>query len=157
MFRTPAMFSGYRNQAEMTRKVLQNGWYRTGDAGYRDKTDGLLYLVDRVKDMIVTGGENVYSAEVEQAIQKHPAVAMSAVIGVPDAHWGERVTAVVVLKPGAETTAEALIAHCRTLIAGFKIPKTISFVPHLPISPAGKILKRVLRQQHWQGHDRAVG
>jgi len=156
-FRTPAMFTGYRNQPELTAAVLKNGWYRTGDAGYRDKTDGLLYLVDRVKDMIVSGGENVYSAEVEQAIQKHPAVAMSAVIGVPDQRWGESVTAVVVLKPGAEATAEELIAHCRTLIAGYKVPKAISFAPNLPISPAGKILKRVLREQFWQGKERAVG
>lgn len=156
-FRTPAMFTGYRNQSELTAKVLKDGWYRTGDAGYRDKNDGLLYLVDRVKDMIVTGGENVYSSEVEQAIQKHPAVAMSAAIGVPDARWGESVMAVVVLKQGAQATVEELTAHCRTLIAGYKVPKTINFVPSLPISPAGKILKRVLREQYWQGHERAVG
>ena len=157
MFRTPAIFTGYRNQPELTAAVLRDGWYRTGDAGYRDKTDGLLYIVDRVKDMIVSGGENVYSAEVEQAIQKHPAVAMAAVIGAPDDHWGERVCAVVVLKSGACVSAEELIAHCRTLIAGYKVPKEVSFAPNLPISPAGKLLKRVLRDQLWQGKDRAVG
>ncbi|HEY2559485.1 MAG TPA: long-chain-fatty-acid--CoA ligase [Caldimonas sp.] len=154
--RSPAMFSGYRNQPEATAAVLQGGWYRTGDAGFRDG-DGLLYIVDRVKDMIVSGGENIYSAEVEQALQKHPAVAMSAVIGAPDERWGEKVVAIVVLKAGQTVTADALKQHCRTLIAGFKLPKEINFAETLPVSPAGKILKRVLRDALWQGHARAVG
>jgi len=154
--RSPALFVGYRNQPEATAAVLREGWYRTGDAGYRDK-DGLLYIVDRIKDMIVTGGENVYSAEVEQAIQKHPAVAMSAVVGAPDPRWGERVTAIVVLKKGSSATAQDLEQHCRTLIAGFKVPKDIKFADALPISPAGKVLKRVLRDALWQGQGRTVG
>jgi acyl-CoA synthetase (AMP-forming)/AMP-acid ligase II len=145
LVRSPTIFSGYRNQPEATSAVLANGWYHTGDAGYRD-TDDLLYIVDRVKDMIVSGGENVYSAEVEQAIQKHPSVALSAVIGTPDEKWGERVVAVIVLKTGAQATAEEIILHCRSLIAGYKIPKEIRFADSLPVSPAGKILKRLLRQ-----------
>jgi len=154
--RSPAMFSGYRNQPEATAAVLQRGWYRTGDAGFRD-TDGLLYIVDRMKDMIVSGGENIYSSEVEQALQKHPAVALSAVVGAPDPRWGEKVVAIVVLKKGESVTAEDLNRHCRTLIGGFKVPKDISFAESLPISPTGKILKRVLRDALWQGHDRKVG
>lgn len=145
VIRSPAMFTSYRNQPDATAAVLKNGWYRTGDAGYRDK-DGLLYIVDRVKDMIVSGGENVYSAEVEQAIQKHPAVAMSAVIGAPDQRWGEKVVAVIVLKAGSTATAEEINQHCRGLIAGYKVPKEIRFADSLPISPTGKILKRLLRQ-----------
>lgn len=154
--RSPALFTGYRNQPEQTARVLQQGWYRTGDAGYRDPADGLYYIVDRVKDMIVTGGENVYSAEVEQVLQKHPAVAMSAVVAAPDERWGERVTAVVVCKPGAELTAEALVAHCREHIAGYKVPRQVVFESSLPVSPAGKVLKRVLRERFWEGHARGV-
>jgi len=154
--RSPTLFRGYRNQPAATRAVLSKGWYRTGDAGYRDPKDGLLYIVDRVKDMIVSGGENIYSAEVEQAVQKHPAVSMCAVIGAPDARWGEKVVAFIVLKQGAVLTADELIAHSRTLIAGFKVPKDVRFVESLPISPAGKVLKRTLRDEVWKGQDRAV-
>jgi acyl-CoA synthetase (AMP-forming)/AMP-acid ligase II len=154
--RSPAMFIGYRNQQEATASVLKDGWYHTGDAGFRDK-DGLLYIVDRVKDMIVSGGENVYSCEVEQALGKHPAVAMNAVVGAPDPRWGERVVAVVVLKEGAKATAEELCLHCRGLIAGYKVPKEIVFAEALPISATGKVLKRVLRDELWKGHGRAVG
>ena len=136
--------------------MLQGGWYRTGDAGYRDQ-DGLLNIVDRVKDMIVSGGENIYSSEVEQALQKHPAVAVSAVVGAPDPKWGEKVVAIVVLKKGENVTAEALNQHCRTLIGGFKVPKEITFAESLPISPTGKILKRVLRDALWAGHERSIG
>jgi acyl-CoA synthetase (AMP-forming)/AMP-acid ligase II len=154
--RSPALFTGYRNQREQTAAVLSQGWYRTGDAGYRDPKDGLYYIVDRVKDMIVTGGENVYSAEVEQAIQKHPGVAMSAVVAAPDERWGERVTAVIVPRPGVELTAEAIVAHCREHIAGYKVPKQVVFETTLPLSPAGKVLKRVLRDRFWEGHTRGV-
>jgi acyl-CoA synthetase (AMP-forming)/AMP-acid ligase II len=157
LLRSPAMFTGYRNQPEATAAVLRDGWYHTGDAGLRDQRDGLLYIVDRVKDMIVTGGENVYSAEVEQALQKHPAVAMSAVVGAPDARWGEKVVAIVVLKKGMAATSEEINQHCRGLIAGFKVPKQIDFADALPISPTGKILKRVLRDALWQGQGRTIG
>jgi acyl-CoA synthetase (AMP-forming)/AMP-acid ligase II len=144
--RTPAVFTGYLHQPQTTAAVLGDGWYRTGDAGYRDPSDGLLYIVDRVKDMIVTGGENVYSAEVEQVIQKHTAVSTCAVVGAPDSYWGERVVAVVVLKTGATVAAEELTSFCRGQIAGYKIPKQVTFVSALPVSNTGKILKRVLRE-----------
>jgi acyl-CoA synthetase (AMP-forming)/AMP-acid ligase II len=156
VIRTPAMFTRYRNQPELTAQVLQRGWYHTGDAGYRDPADGLLYIVDRVKDMIVTGGENVYSAEVEQVVHQHPAVSMAAVIALPDSKWGERVTAVVVRRAGAPLTEQELIAHCRTMLAGYKVPKQVIFADSLPVSPAGKVLKRLLRETHWAGQDRAV-
>jgi len=109
---------------------------------------GYVYVVDRLKDMIITGGENVYSAEVENALARHPAVAACAVIGVEDPRWGERVHAVVVLQPGADAGSEELQAFCRTLIANYKLPRSIDFVDELPLSGAGKILKRELRQQH---------
>jgi acyl-CoA synthetase (AMP-forming)/AMP-acid ligase II len=144
--RTPAIFTGYLRHPEATAAVLKDGWYRTGDAGYRDPKDGLLYIVDRVKDMIVTGGENVYSAEVEQIVHKHPAVSTCAVVGVPDTHWGEKVVAVVVLKAGTSAAADELTTFCRGQIAGYKIPKQIHFAPALPMSSTGKVLKRVLRE-----------
>jgi len=144
--RSPTLFGGYWNQPQATAAVMRDGWYRTGDAGFRDK-DGLLYIVDRVKDMIITGGENVYSAEVEQALAKHPAVKQCAVIGLPDVKWGERVTAVIIPCAGAKATAEELIAHCRTLIAGYKVPKEVRFVETLPMTATGKILKRAVRDQ----------
>jgi acyl-CoA synthetase (AMP-forming)/AMP-acid ligase II len=155
--RSPALFSGYRNQPEQTGAVLSQGWYRTGDAGYRDPGDGLYYIVDRVKDMIVTGGENVYSAEVEQALVKHPAVAACAVVSAPDPRWGERVTAVVVKRADSAVTEQELIDHCRGLIAGYKAPKQVVFETALPMNPTGKVLKRVLRARFWEGHGRAVG
>lgn len=142
--RSPSLFGGYWNQPEATAAVMQDGWYRTGDAGLRD-ADGLLYIVDRVKDMIITGGENVYSAEVEQALAKHPCVRQCAVIGLPDPKWGERVTAVIVRTPGSSATAEEVILHCRSLIAGYKVPKEVRFVDTLPMTATGKILKRAVR------------
>jgi acyl-CoA synthetase (AMP-forming)/AMP-acid ligase II len=116
--------------------------------------DGLLYLVDRIKDMIVTGGENVYSTEVEQALLKHPGVRLAAAVGIPDEKWGEKVVAVVVPAAGCEVSATDLIAHCRELIAGYKIPREIAFADTLPITPSGKVLKRLVREQFsssWAG------
>ncbi|MBL6749530.1 MAG: long-chain-fatty-acid--CoA ligase [Nevskia sp.] len=156
LIRSPSLFEGYWKQPEATAAVLQDGWYRSGDAGFRD-AEGLYYIIDRVKDMIVTGGENVYSAEVEQALQKHPAVKMSAVVGTPDPRWGEKVTAVVVLAAGAAVTAEELIAHCRAHIAGYKVPKAIEFAEILPMTATGKILKRAVRERYWQDRERAIG
>ena len=144
--RSPALFTGYLNQPDATSCALREGWYHTGDLGRRDR-EGLLYIVDRLKDMIITGGENVYSAEVEQALNRHPAVSASAVVGVPDARWGERVVAVVVLRPGAKASAEELGRHSRELIASYKTPKEIRFADSLPLTPAGKILKRLVREQ----------
>jgi acyl-CoA synthetase (AMP-forming)/AMP-acid ligase II len=127
----------------------------TGDAGYLDE-DGYVYVHDRVKDMIVSGGENIYPAEVESALFGHPAVADVAVIGVPDERWGEAVKAVVVLKPGQKATPDELIGFARTRIAGFKLPKTVDFIPELPRNPSGKVLKRELRKPFWEGRDRQV-
>lgn len=141
------VMQGYWNKPDETDAVLRDGWMHTGDAGYLD-SDGYLYVVDRVKDMVITGGENVYSAEVENALARHPAVATCAVIGLPDPKWGERVHAVVVLKPGAAATGEELRAHAKTLIAGYKCPQSVDFAEALPISSTGKILKRDLRARY---------
>jgi acyl-CoA synthetase (AMP-forming)/AMP-acid ligase II len=144
LVRSPVMFSGYWNAPEATAAAYADGWYHTGDLGRRD-ADGNYHLVDRAKDMIVTGGENVYSVEVETALSQHPAVEMVAVVGAADETWGERITAFVVPRAGSALTAEALAAHCRTLIAGYKVPKQINFVSALPLTPSGKIRKNVLR------------
>jgi long-chain acyl-CoA synthetase len=142
--RGPNITPGYWNRPEETAKALRNGWLHTGDGGYMDEA-GYLFVVDRIKDMIVSGGENVYSAEVENAIAQHPAVAACAVIGVPHEKWGEAVHAVVVLKPGHVVSADAIRDHCRRFIAGYKCPKTVEFRDALPLSAAGKVLKRDLR------------
>ncbi len=147
----------YWNKPEATRDAFAGGWYHSGDAGYVD-ADGFLYLVDRVKDMIVTGGENVYSAEVENAIAGHPAVLQVAVIGVPSEEWGEAVHAIVVLREGAEATDAEIIDHAREWIAGYKVPKSVTFrADPLPLSGAMKVLKRELRAPYWEGRDRNVG
>ena len=146
----------YWGRPEATADVFRDGWYHTGDAGYLDP-EGYLFLVDRVKDMIVTGGENVYCAEVENAIGTHPAVLQVAVIGIPDDRWGEAVHAIVMLHEGASVTAEELTAHARELIAGYKLPKSIEFrTEPLPLSGAMKVLKRELRAPYWEGRERAV-
>jgi long-chain acyl-CoA synthetase len=146
----------YWRKPEETDVAFYGGWYHTGDAGYLDD-EGYLFLVDRTKDMIVTGGENVYSTEVEQALAGHPAVAQVAVIGVPDETWGEAVLAVVVRKPEHEVTEAELIEHARGLIAGYKVPKQISFRDEpLPLSGAMKVLKRELRAPYWEGRERRV-
>ncbi|MFT3804320.1 MAG: fatty acid--CoA ligase [Burkholderiaceae bacterium] len=147
---------GYWNLPEATAKTLdEDGWLATGDAGYLDE-DGYLYIQDRIKDMIISGGENVYPAEVESAVCDYPGVAEAAVIGVPDDKWGEAVKAVVVLKPGVEAGAADIIAFTRTRIAGYKTPKTIDFVTALPRNPSGKLLRRELRAPYWAGKDRQV-
>jgi len=135
---------GYWNRPEETAKALADGWLYTGDAGFMDES-GFLHVVDRVKDMIITGGENVYSAEVENALATMPGIAAVAVVAAPDPEWGERVHAVIVPAKGAEITGDAVRAHCRTLIAGYKAPRSISLIDALPLSPAGKVLKHVLR------------
>jgi len=154
--RGPMVMKGYWKQPEATAEALRNGWMHTGDAGYMDE-DGYIFLVDRVKDMIVTGGENVYSVEVENALYAHPAVLEAAAIGVPSTEWGEAVHAVIVLKPDQEATEQELIGHCREHIAGYKCPKSISFsAEELPKSGAGKILKRDLRQPFWGDQERQI-
>ncbi|OBY88482.1 fatty-acid--CoA ligase [Pseudomonas sp. AU11447] len=155
LLRGPQIMLGYWNRPEETAQALRGGWMHTGDAGYMDD-EGYIYIVDRVKDMIVSGGENVYSAEVEGAIASHPAVALSAVIGIPHAKWGEAVHAVIVLKPGTRAEGEEIIEHCRRFIAGYKCPKTVEFREAMPLSAAGKILKRDLRSPYWKDQQRAV-
>jgi long-chain acyl-CoA synthetase len=146
----------YWNKPDATADAFRGGWYHSGDAGYLDK-DGYLFLVDRVKDMIVTGGENVYSVEVENAIASHPDVAQVAVIGVPSEQWGESVHAIVVLREGANVAEAEIVTHAREWIAGFKVPKSVEFrAEPLPLSGAMKVLKRELRAPYWEGHDRAV-
>lgn len=149
------VMQGYWNKPAETASAMRDGWMHTGDAGYLD-VDGYLYIVDRFKDMIVTGGENVYSVEVENAIASHPAVAQCAVIGIPDERWGESVHAFVVLHPGAAAEVEDIREHTMGLIAGYKAPRSVEVVPALPVSGAGKILKRELREKYWDGTDRDV-
>ncbi len=145
--RGPHVMQGYWNRPEVTADALRGGWFHTGDMGYLD-ADGFLYIVDRLKDMIVTGGENVYSAEVENVIAQHPAVGMCAVVGVPDEKWGEEVHAVVVPREGEQVTASELEALCRRHIAGYKCPKRFHIrADPLPLSGAGKVLKRLLREE----------
>lgn len=150
------LMRGYWNQPEATAEAFRGGWYHTGDAGFLDE-DGYLYLVDRVKDMIVTGGENVYSVEVENAIATHPDVAQVAVIGIPSERWGEAVHAIVVPRDGATLTEAEIIEHARRSIAAYKVPKSVELrdAP-LPLSGAMKVLKRELRAPYWEGRDRAV-
>jgi acyl-CoA synthetase (AMP-forming)/AMP-acid ligase II len=153
--RGPNVMLGYWNKPEQTAAAIRNGWMHTGDGGRMDE-DGYLYIVDRMKDMIVSGGENVYSAEVENALAQHPAVLQSAVIGVPSEQWGEAVHAVVVLKPGAAVTQQELSTHCHQLIAGYKCPRSVEFRDSLPMTGAGKIQKTELRKPYWEGRSRAV-
>jgi acyl-CoA synthetase (AMP-forming)/AMP-acid ligase II len=148
LLRGPKVVSGYWKNEEATAAAFTpDGWFRTGDIGHLDK-DGYLYIDDRKKDMIVSGGENVATSEVERALYEHEAVLEAAVVGMPDARWGEVPRAFIVLKPGQAdaVTAEALIAHCRSRLAGFKTPKQVVFMDALPRNPSGKVLKRELRQ-----------
>jgi long-chain acyl-CoA synthetase len=153
--RSPQIMGGYWKLPDATKRAIQGDWFFTGDAGYLDDR-GYLYIYDRVKDMIVSGGENIYPAEVESALFGHPAVADVAVIGVPDERWGEAVKAVVVKKPGAELGPGELITWARERIAGYKLPKSVDFVEALPRNPTGKILKRELRKPYWGDKQRQV-
>ena len=152
---SPVNMLGYWNLPEATEKTLIDGYVHTGDAGYLDE-DGYVYVHDRVKDMIVSGGENIYPAEVESALFGHPAIGDVAVIGVPDDRWGEAVKAVVVLKTGMSADADEIIGFARDRIAGYKLPKTVDFIDELPRNPSGKILKRELRKSYWEGRERNV-
>jgi len=145
----------WNNPAATAEAITPEGWFRTGDAGYVDD-EGFLYLHDRVKDMIVSGGENVYPAEVENVLAKHPGVADVAVIGVPDDKWGEAVKAIVV-RSGPDVTEDELIAFARENLAGYKLPKSVDFAETLPRNPSGKLLKRELREPYWAGVERRIG
>ena len=139
----------YWHKPEETSKTIINGWVHTGDMGYYDD-EGYIYIADRKKDMIISGGENVYPREVEEVLYQHPAVLEAAVIGIPDPYWVERVHAVVETRKGVSTTAEEIITFCKKHIAGYKVPKDIEFVDSLPKNPAGKILKKELREKYWK-------
>jgi acyl-CoA synthetase (AMP-forming)/AMP-acid ligase II len=158
--RTAQNMKGYWANAKATADAFVGrqpdgmGWFRSGDAGYLK--DGYLFLHDRIKDMIVSGGENIYPAEVENALMQHPAVADGAVIGVPDDRWGEAVKAVVVLKSGSRASAAEIVEFMRSRIAHFKCPKSVDFIDAIPRNPTGKILKRVLREPYWKGKTRRV-
>ncbi len=146
-FRGPNVFAGYWNLPDATAEAFTpDGWFRSGDLGFVDD-EGFLTLVDRKKDMVITGGENVYSAEVEDVLFAHASVAEAAIIGLPDERWGEAVCAVVTLRPGASATADDLIAHCRARLAKYKTPRYVVFVDALPRNAAGKVLKRQLREE----------
>jgi len=152
----PITMLGYWNKPEITAETIRDGWLLTGDAGYMDG-EGFIFLMDRLKDMIVSGGENVFSAEVENALGQHPAVATSAVIGIPSDQWGESVHAIVILKPEATATTDELQAHCHQLIAGYKCPRSVEFrTEPLPLSGANKVLKTELRKPYWEGQERQI-
>jgi long-chain acyl-CoA synthetase len=154
--RSPCAMQGYWNKPELTRQALRGGWMHTGDGGYMD-ADGFIFIVDRLKDMIITGGENVYSVEVENAVATHDAVLQCATIAVPDEQWGELVHVCVVLRPGATLDLQSLHAHCVPLIANYKIPRSLEILEKLPVSGAGKVLKSKLREKYWSGIGRNVG
>ena len=154
--RGPMVMEGYWNRREATEEALRGGWMHTGDAGRLDG-DGYLYIQDRVKDMIVSGGENVYPREVEVVLFEHPDVVDAAVIGIPDEKWGEAVKAVVVLRQGANLAEDQVIEFCRGRLGGFKCPRSVDFMEQLPRNPSGKVLKRELREPYWEGQSRQVG
>jgi long-chain acyl-CoA synthetase len=147
--------TGYWNQPEASAEALRGGWHHTGDVGYLD-AGGYLFITDRKKDMIISGGANIYPRELEEIICTHPAVHEVSVIGVPDERWGESVKAVVVLRPGTRVTEPEIIEHCRRNLGSYKKPSTVDFVAALPKNAYGKILKRELREPYWAGRDRRV-
>jgi len=155
IYRGMGLMEGYWRRPDDTSAAIRDGWFHTGDAGSMDP-DGFLFIRDRIKDMIVSGGENIYPAELESALMGHPAVADVAVIGVPDDRWGESVRAIVVRRPDAELSEQELIDWSRERLAGFKRPRSVSFTDTIPRNPSGKILKRELRERHWAGRDRQV-
>jgi long-chain acyl-CoA synthetase len=155
VYRGGGTMLGYWNRPKDTAEVIRDGWFHTGDAGIQDE-GGYFYIKDRIKDMIVSGGENIYPAELESILAGHPAVADVAVIGVPDQQWGETVKAVIVLKPGQELTEVELIEWSRPVLAGYKRPRSVDFTDSIPRNPSGKILKRELRQPYWEGATRQV-
>ncbi|HSR22364.1 MAG TPA: AMP-binding protein [Candidatus Eisenbacteria bacterium] len=155
VYRGAGMMQGYWRRSDETAAAVRGGWFHTGDAGNLD-ADGFLYIRDRIKDMIVSGGENIYPAELESVLMGHPAVADVAVIGVPDDRWGETVKAIVVRRPGAELTGQELVDWSRDRLAGFKRPRSVDFVEAIPRNPSGKILKRELREEYWADRTRRV-
>jgi acyl-CoA synthetase (AMP-forming)/AMP-acid ligase II len=146
---------GYWNKPEETKDVFKNGWLHTGDLGTCDE-NGFFYITDRKKDMIISGGENIYAAELERVIYTHPAVDSVAVIGVPNDIWGEAVKAIIVLKEGMKASEEEIINLCKQNLASYKKPKSVEFVKSLPRNPAGKVLKHILREKYWEGRQKKL-
>jgi fatty-acyl-CoA synthase len=153
--RSDIVMAGYWNQPEETKRAIRGDWFHTGDLAAVDE-EGYILIVDRAKDMILSGGENIASAEIERVLYGHPAVLECAVIGVPDEHWGEVPKAFIVLKAGQSATKADLLAFSRKHLAGFKIPKSVELLESLPKGGTGKILKKVLRERHWAGHEKRV-
>jgi long-chain acyl-CoA synthetase len=153
--KSPANMVGYLNRPDLTAQTLRDGWMWTGDVATWDE-DSYVFIVDRAKDMIISGGENIYSVQVEEAIASHPAVLECAVIGVPDEEWGETVKGFVVLKPGTEATEQEIIDQARQHLASYQKPRSVEFVSELPKAPTGKILKRELRRPFWEDQERNV-
>jgi len=153
--RGPNVMVGYYKDPEATAEALKGGWLHTGDLGRLDD-EGFLYIVDRKKDMIITGGENVYPREIEEILYSHPKILEAAVIGLPDATWGEKIHAVIVLKDGQYMEEKEVIEYCKARLASFKKPKSVEFVDRLPRSPAGKVLKRVLRDRYRPEPDTSI-
>jgi acyl-CoA synthetase (AMP-forming)/AMP-acid ligase II len=153
--RTTAVMKGYYKNPEETARASTHGWHHTGDIGFKDR-EGWVFLVDRKRDMLISGGFNIFPSEIEKAIVAHPAVQDCAVVGVPDADWGEAVKAVVELKAGASADAAELVAFCRARLASYKVPKSVEIWPELPRSAAGKILRRKVREPFWQGRERKI-
>jgi acyl-CoA synthetase (AMP-forming)/AMP-acid ligase II len=150
------VMQGYWNNPEATAEALRGGWLHTGDIGVLDE-NGYLFLLDRAKDMIISGGNNIYPREVEEVIVQHPAVATSVVFGIPHAYWGEAVHALVVLEPGLSATEQEIIDHCAQSLAGYKKPKSVEFVHSLPVSGYGKVMRREIRETYWKGYANRVG
>ncbi|MDP3937711.1 MAG: AMP-binding protein, partial [Deltaproteobacteria bacterium] len=149
------VMKGYWKLPEATAETLKDGWLHTGDLGEMDE-EGYIYIKDRIKDMIVSGGENVYPREIEEVLFSHPDIADAACIGIPSAQWGEEIKAIVVLKPGAKTTADDVMAYCKGKLAGYKRPRSVDFAEVLPKNPSGKVLKRELREPFWKDKSRRV-
>jgi acyl-CoA synthetase (AMP-forming)/AMP-acid ligase II len=156
LIRGATVMKGYWANPTATEETIRDGWLHTGDLGYRDR-DGYVYLVDRARDVIVSGGNNVYAREVEEALLTHPEIVEAAVIGVPDPYWGESVHAIVAVRPGSALGEEDVIRHCRTMLASYKKPRSVEFVSELPKNAYGKVLKRELRERYWSGYERRVG
>jgi acyl-CoA synthetase (AMP-forming)/AMP-acid ligase II len=147
---------GYWGKPEATAATITpDGWLRSGDGGHMG-ADGYIYVTDRIKDMIISGGENIYPREIEEVLVQHPAVGEAAVVGVPHEKWGEEVKAVVVLKEGVEAREEEILEFCKTRLAGYKRPRSVDFVDDFPKTATGKILKRVLKQKYWEGQERMI-
>ena len=155
LIQSPSLMQSYWRRPDATAEVIKNGWYHTGDMGYVND-EGFLYISDRLKDMIISGGENIYPTEIESVLIRHTCVQEVAIIGIPNEKWGEEVKAIVVLKEGMHVSDEELIEYCRGELAGYKLPRSVDFISLLPRNPSGKVLKTELRRSYWQSDARKI-